>query len=96
MDQAWSILTDPRGSHHGPALSSWFSTISKGDGQSKQGSQAREQSKGANLLSLLLRASIQVVCRLHSLIIYPGEKKGKPVNQGASEKELSRCLGTRD
>lgn len=72
------------------------STISEGDGQSKQGSQAREQSEGANLLSLLLRASIQVVSRLHSLIIYPGEKRGKPINQEASERELSRHLGTRD
>lgn len=53
---------------------------SGGGGQGKQGSQAREQSGGANLLSLLLCASIRVVfrleLRLHSLIIYP-RKRGK-------------------
>lgn len=72
------------------------STISEGDEQSKQGSQAGKQSKGADLLFLLLRASIQVACRLRSLIIYPGEKKGKLMNREASEKELSKSLGTRD
>lgn len=55
---------------------------------------------GANLLSLLLHASVQVVCRLqlglHSLIIYPGEKKDKQMNQEGSQEEMSRSPGTRD
>lgn len=55
---------------------------------------------GANLLSLLLHASVQVVCRLqlglHSLTIYPGGKKDKPMNQEGSQEEMSRSPGTRD
>lgn len=77
-----------------------ISSISKGGGQSKQGSQARERSKGADLVSLLLRAAVQVVCTLlfglRSLIIYPGENRGKLMNQEASGGELSRSLGTHD
>lgn len=69
---------------------------SGGGGQGKQSSQAREQSGGANLLSLLLRASIRVICglelRLHSLI-YRGKEEEAGEPKGTWEtKRLEKLL----
>lgn len=65
----------PSDPHHMPP---GVCTAAGGGGQDKQQSKARKQSRGANLLSLRLRASIQVIgrldLRLHSLIIYPGKR----------------------
>lgn len=52
---------------------------------------------GANLRSPLLRVSIQMVCRLqlglHSLIIYPGEKRDKLMSKRSHKRS---CVGAEE
>lgn len=78
--------------------------LAGGGGQGKQSSKARERSGAANLLSLLLCASVHVVgglkLGLHSLIIYLGKEEEAGEPRGSQETEelgvLPRSLRTRD